>query len=68
MDYLNKIRKAVSSSDIPRKDIARALNIKYDTFRRKLNGETDFKVKEIINLCTILKINILEVFENVKES
>jgi hypothetical protein len=40
------------------------MGIQYDTFRRKLNGDNDFKVNELFNLCKILNINILEVFQN----
>lgn len=66
--YLNNLNQLINNSGMKRTYIAKTLNIKYDTFRRKLNGESDFKVSELITLCEILNINILEVFENGKES
>lgn len=66
--YLNNLNQLINNSGMKRTYIAKTLNIKYDTFRRKLNGESDFKVSELITLCEILNINILEVFENGKDS
>jgi hypothetical protein len=38
--------------------------MKYDTFRRKLNGENDFKVSELLTITKLLDINIMEVFKD----
>ncbi len=62
--YLENIKKLVNESGLKRNYVARVLNMKYDTFRRKLNGETEFKISEVINLCKLLNINITEVFRN----
>lgn len=62
--YLENLQQAIKKSGLKKSHIAKSLNIKYDTFRRKLNGESDFKVTELINLCTLLNINITEVFKN----
>jgi ribosome-binding protein aMBF1 (putative translation factor) len=62
--YLENIRKLVKESGLKRKYVARVLEMKYDTFRRKLNGETEFKISEVVNLCKLLNINILEVFKD----
>lgn len=68
MDYLEVLKNKISESGLTKDYIARALNIKYDTFRRKLKGEHGFKVSELLQLCSILNIKIMEVFENVKNS
>lgn len=64
MNYLININKAISVSGLKKKFIAKQLDIKYDTLRRKLNGEQDFKISELQTLTTILNINIMEVFRN----
>jgi ribosome-binding protein aMBF1 (putative translation factor) len=64
MNYLFNINNAISVSGLKKKYIAKQLNIKYDTLRRKLNGEQDFKISELQTLTTILNINIMEVFKN----
>jgi len=64
MNYLGNIEKAISKSGLKKKYIAKELSMRYDTFRRKLNGETDFKVLEILNLVKLLNIKITEVFKN----
>jgi len=62
MNYLNNINKAISESGIKKKYLAEKLGIEYETFRKKLNGKSEFKISEIINLTSLLKINIMEVF------
>jgi ribosome-binding protein aMBF1 (putative translation factor) len=64
MNYLQNIEKAIVKSGLKKKFIAKQLNIKYDTFRRKLNGEGDFKLNEILTLSQILNIKLTEVFKN----
>lgn len=61
--YLTNIDNLINKSGLKKSYIAKKLDIRYDTFRRKLKGETDFKVTEVINLCTILNIEIMEVFK-----
>lgn len=39
------------------KDVADALGISNETFRRKRKGITEFKLSEILKLCDILGIN-----------
>ena len=68
MNYRNNIKMCISASGLKKSHIAKELDIKYDTFRRKLNGETDFKVSEVLAICTLLNINIMEVFKNGKDS
>jgi len=62
MNYLNNINKAISESGLKKKYLAEKLGIEYETFRKKLNGKSEFKISEIINLTSLLKINIMEVF------
>lgn len=64
MNYLNNIKSAISKSGLKKSFIAKSLNIKYDTFRRKLNGETDFKVCELLTITKLLNITLTEVFKN----
>lgn len=66
--YLDNIRKLIKESGLKRKYVARVLNMQYDTFRRKLNGETEFKISEVVNLCTLLNKNIMEVFKNEQDN
>lgn len=68
MNYLKNIEKAISKSGLKKSYIADKLNMKYDTFRRKLNGENQFKVNEVLDLTELLNINIMEVFKNGEES
>jgi ribosome-binding protein aMBF1 (putative translation factor) len=64
---INKnIQQAISDSGITKQHIAKKLNIKYETLRRKLNGQSDFTVSELVTLTEILNINIMEVFKNEK--
>jgi len=64
MNYLNNINKAISESGIKKKYLAEKLGIEYETFRKKLNGKSEFKISEIINLTSLLNINLMEVFDN----
>lgn len=64
--YLKNLNQLIIDSGMKRSYIAKSLNIKYDTFRRKLNGESDFKVTELITLCKIINVNVMEVFKNGK--
>jgi ribosome-binding protein aMBF1 (putative translation factor) len=68
MFFLVNIEKAIQRSGLKRSFIAEKLDIKYDTFRRKLNGETEFKISELLQLAKLLNISITEVFTNGKES
>jgi DNA-binding XRE family transcriptional regulator len=64
MGYVVKVNQLIAESGLKKSFIAEKMGIQYDTFRRKLNGDNDFKVNELFNLCKILNINILEVFQN----
>jgi DNA-binding XRE family transcriptional regulator len=64
MEYLENLKKAIKKSGLKRKYIAKELDINYDTFRRKLKGDSDFKVEELLKLCEIIKIDIKEIFQN----
>ena len=66
--WLNNLKREINKSGLKKNFIAEKLDMKYDTFRRKLNGENEFKVSEVFNLCSLLKIDIMEVFKNDKES
>jgi len=64
MNYLNNINKAISESGLKKKYLAEKLGFEYETFRKKLNGKSEFKISEIINLTSLLNINLMEVFDN----
>lgn len=64
MIYLNKLQEFIQDSGLKKQFLAKQLEMKYDTFRRKLKGDSDFKVEELLKLCEILKIDIKEIFEN----
>jgi ribosome-binding protein aMBF1 (putative translation factor) len=64
MNYLQNINKSVDKCGMKKKYLAEQLNITYDTFRRKLSGEQEFKLNELLTLTTIINIKITEVFEN----
>ena len=63
----NNINKAIIESGLKKNFIAKQLGIKYDTLRKKLNGQTEFKISEIIQLSKILNIS-MEVLLNGKEN
>lgn len=63
MNYREELKLAIQKSGLKKSHISCTMGIKYDTFRRKLNGENDFKVEELINLCSILKIKISDIFK-----
>jgi ribosome-binding protein aMBF1 (putative translation factor) len=64
MEHIKNIEKAISNSGITKQHIAKKLDIKYETLRRKLNGQSDFTVNELVTLTEILNINIMEVFKD----
>jgi ribosome-binding protein aMBF1 (putative translation factor) len=63
MKHLVNINNAINESGLKKQFIAKSLNIKYDTLRRKLNGESDFTISEVLALTKLLNINIMEVFK-----
>jgi len=64
MKHLENINNAINSSGLKKQFIAKKLDIKYDTLRRKLKGESDFTINEVLTLTKLLNINIMEVFKN----
>ena len=63
----NNINNAIRESGLKKNFIAKKLGIKYDTLRKKLNGETEFKISEVVELSKILNIK-MEVLLNGKEN
>lgn len=63
----NNINNAIIESGLKKNFIAKKLGIKYDTLRKKLNGETEFKISEVVELSKILNIK-MEVLLNGKEN
>ena len=58
---LEKLNQMISESNISKQKISEMLNIRYDTLRRKLRGEREFKISELEQICKIININIKEV-------
>ena len=48
--------------------VSKQMRMKDDTLRKKLNGNSEFKISELIKLCNILNISITEVLKNEQES
>jgi predicted transcriptional regulator len=64
MNYLERLNRAIDVSDTKKKKIARELDIKYDTLRKKLKGESPLTVDELLTITKTININIMEVFKN----
>jgi DNA-binding phage protein len=58
------LNRAIDVSDTKKKKIARELDIKYDTLRKKLKGESPLTVDELLTITKTININIMEVFKN----
>ncbi len=54
------LRKKIDESGYKLRFIAKQIGITYQGFLKKINNETEFKVKEIMILCDLLKIDIQE--------
>lgn len=54
------LRKKIDESGYKLRFIAKQIGITYQGFLKKINNETEFKAKEIMILCDLLKIDIQE--------
>lgn len=54
------LRKKIDESGYKLCFIAKQIGITYQGFLKKINNETEFKAKEIMILCDLLKIDIQE--------
>ena len=52
------LRKKIDESGYKLRFIAKQIGITYQGFLKKINNETEFKAKEIMILCDLLKIDI----------
>jgi predicted transcriptional regulator len=64
MSYLTRLNKLIDISGVKKKKIAKDLNIKYDTLRKKLKHESPLSIDELLTITKIININIVEVFKN----
>lgn len=63
MKVNERINDLINQSGLKKNYIAKELDIKYDTLRKKLKGEGDFKVAEIYQLSQILNVEMEEFFK-----
>ena len=54
------LRKKIDESGYKLHFIAKQIGITYQGFLKKINNESEFKAKEIMILCDLLKIDIQE--------
>lgn len=54
------LRKKIDESGYKLRFIAKQIGITYQGFLKKINNESEFKAKEIMILCDLLKIDIQE--------
>lgn len=52
----SKLKARIIEMGLTQEQIAKILNISYQTLSYKINNKTDFKASEIQTLCEILKI------------
>ena len=52
----NKLKGAIKEAGYTQEEVAKKLGIDRKSFNRKVNGKSDFWIKEVIDLCDILKI------------
>lgn len=51
------LNKRIDESGLKRKSIAKRLGLTAFGLLKKINGENEFKVSEVVNLCNILAIS-----------
>lgn len=54
---VNLLKGTIIANGLTCKEMAARIGIDEATFYRKLNGQSDFFLKEIIEMCKILKIS-----------
>lgn len=60
MTNTERLKEKIEKSGYKLTFIASRLGLTYQGFLNKMNGETEFKVSEIKNLCELLNIGISE--------
>lgn len=55
----NRIKTLMIIKNVKRKDLARLLEISYNSLTKKLHGKRDFTLKEIWNMQEIFELDII---------
>lgn len=54
----DRLKALMTVNNIKRKDLAKKLGISYNTLTKKLNGQREFGIKEILKIKEILNLDI----------
>ena len=60
MFVAERLKKAIEKSGLPISFIAKKLSITREGLYKKINGDTEFKASEIVNISDILHLSIEE--------
>ena len=56
--YYDEIKCRMRERGISRTQLAKASGMDYKTLSARLNGNTDFKVQELLTICSLLHIRV----------
>lgn len=56
--YYDELKKRMRERGISRTQLAKASGMDYKTLSARLNGNTDFKVQELLTICSLLHIRV----------
>ena len=56
--YYDELKDRMRERGIGRTQLAKASGMDYKTLSARLNGNTDFKVQELLTICSLLHIRI----------
>ena len=53
----NLLKAAIAENGMKQSDVAKKIGISTQSFSSKINNKTQFKIDEVYNLCSVLKIS-----------
>lgn len=56
--YYDELKSRMRERGISRTQLAKASGMDYKTLSARLNGNTDFKVQELLTICSLLHIRV----------
>lgn len=56
--YYDELKNRMRERGISRIQLAKASGMDYKTLSARLNGNTDFKVQELLTICSLLHIRV----------
>ncbi len=56
--YYDELKNRMQERGISRTQLAKASGMDYKTLSARLNGNTDFKVQELLTICSLLHIRV----------